>query len=64
MSAVVSDGERQAPGRLRQTHGDALRLVAYTAWGDTMARQIADAGLDGVIVKPASLDRILSAITA
>jgi CheY-like chemotaxis protein len=43
---------------------DHVALVAFTAWGDAVTRQrVRDTGFDEHIIKPASVDLILKAIT-
>jgi len=46
--------------RLRDLLGDAVRLVAYTARSDVTSRELAEAGFDDVLTKPASIDEIAS----
>ncbi|MHA4867660.1 response regulator [Duganella sp. PWIR1] len=42
---------------------DDVALVAFTAWGDVVTRQrVIDTGFDEHIIKPANLERILSAL--
>jgi CheY-like chemotaxis protein len=42
---------------------DDVALVAFTAWGDIVTRQrVIDTGFDEHIIKPANLERILSAL--
>ncbi|WP_373988733.1 response regulator [Duganella sp. BuS-21] len=42
---------------------DEVALVAFTAWGDVVTRQrVIDTGFDDHIIKPANLERILSAL--
>ena len=42
---------------------DDVALIAFTAWGDAATRQrVIATGFDGHIVKPASLDTILSTL--
>jgi CheY-like chemotaxis protein len=42
---------------------DDVALVAFTAWGDIVTRQrVIDTGFDDHIIKPANLERILSAL--
>lgn len=48
--------------RLRQTHGPRLCLIAYTGRSDITPRQLAEAGFDEMLAKPASLDQITEAI--
>jgi CheY-like chemotaxis protein/anti-sigma regulatory factor (Ser/Thr protein kinase) len=45
--------------RLRERHGNALRLVALTGWGqDADRRRSREAGFDAHLVKPVDLERI------
>ncbi len=55
----------QVAGALRALPDfDHVTLIAFTAWGDPVTRQrVRDTGFDGHLVKPASLDNILQAIT-
>jgi DNA-binding response OmpR family regulator len=49
--------------RLRATYARRLRLIAYTAWSDEATRlRAADAGFDGLLVKPASIGELLDAL--
>lgn len=49
---------------LRAGHGDVLRLVAYTGFSGGNIQQRAHAnGFDHVIVKPASIESIVAALT-
>jgi two-component system CheB/CheR fusion protein len=48
--------------RLRDALGSAVHLIAYTARSDVTREQLTDAGFDGLIVKPATLDEILAAL--
>lgn len=48
--------------RLRDFLGGAVRLIAYTARSDVTNAELADAGFDGLIVKPATLDEIVTAL--
>ena len=42
---------------------DNVALIAFTAWGDIVTRQrVIDTGFDAHVIKPANLDRILSAV--
>jgi len=54
----------QVAGALRALPDfDDAALIAFTAWGDPVTRQrVRDTGFDGHVVKPASLDNILTAI--
>jgi CheY-like chemotaxis protein len=54
----------QVAGALRALPDfDHVALIAFTAWGDPVTRQrVRDTGFDGHVVKPASLDNILTAI--
>ena len=54
----------QVAGALRALPDfDHVALIAFTAWGDAVTRQrVRDTGFDGHVVKPASLDNILTAI--
>jgi CheY-like chemotaxis protein len=56
----------QVAGALRALPDfDHVALFAFTAWGDAITRQrVRDTGFDGHIIKPASLDTILSAIVS
>jgi CheY-like chemotaxis protein len=43
---------------------DHVALIAFTAWGDAVTRQrVRDTGFDEHIIKPASVDMILKAVT-
>jgi CheY-like chemotaxis protein len=55
----------QVAGALRALPDfDHVTLIAFTAWGDALTRQrVRDTGFDEHIIKPASLDHILQAIT-
>lgn len=48
--------------RLRDFLGSAVRLIAYTARSDVTREQLAEAGFDSLIVKPATLDEIMAAL--
>ena len=48
--------------RLRDFLGSAVQLIAYTARSDVTREQLAEAGFDGLIVKPATLDEIMTAL--
>jgi DNA-binding response OmpR family regulator len=48
--------------RLREFLGTAVHLIAYTARSDVTREQLAEAGFDGLIVKPATLDEIIAAL--
>jgi DNA-binding response OmpR family regulator len=48
--------------RLRDFLGSAVHLIAYTARSDVTREQLAEAGFDGLIVKPATLDEIMAAL--
>ena len=48
--------------RLRQIHGPRLRLIAYTGRSDVTPEQIAEAGFDEMLAKPASMEQITEAI--
>ena len=48
--------------RLRAIYGNAVRLIALTARSDITPSQLADAGFDGILTKPASIDEISNAI--
>lgn len=42
---------------------DNVALIAFTAWGDVVTRQrVIDTGFDAHVIKPANLDRILTAV--
>jgi CheY-like chemotaxis protein len=42
---------------------DQVALIAFTAWGDVVTRQrVISTGFDEHVIKPANLDRILSAV--
>lgn len=42
---------------------DHVALIAFTAWSDIVTRQrVIDTGFDAHVIKPANLDRILSAV--
>jgi CheY-like chemotaxis protein len=42
---------------------DQVALIAFTAWGDIVTRQrVISTGFDEHLIKPANLDRILSAV--
>ena len=47
--------------RLREFFGNAIHLIAYTA-RDVTQQQLTDAGFDGLIVKPATLDEIMAVL--
>jgi DNA-binding response OmpR family regulator len=48
--------------RLRNFLGSAVHLIAYTARSDVTREQLSEAGFDGLIVKPATLDEIMAAL--
>ena len=48
--------------RLRDFFGSAVRLIALTARSDVTPDQLAAAGFDGLIVKPATLEEIVPAL--
>ena len=48
--------------RLRDFFGSAVRLIALTARSDVTRDQLAAAGFDGLIVKPAMLEEIVAAL--
>ena len=48
--------------RLRQLLAQAVRLIAYTGRSDITTDQLTDAGFDGLLTKPASIDEIADAI--
>jgi DNA-binding response OmpR family regulator len=49
--------------RLRATYGTRVRLVAHTAWSDDETRrEVAEAGFDDMLIKPSSIDNIMSAV--
>ena len=48
--------------RLRDFLGNAVHLIAYTARSDVTREQLSEAGFDGLIVKPATLDEIMAAL--
>jgi DNA-binding response OmpR family regulator len=48
--------------RLRDFLGGAVRLIAYTARSDVTREQLSEAGFDGLIVKPATLDEIMAVL--
>ena len=48
--------------RLREFLGSAVRLIAYTARSDVTHEQLAAAGFDGLITKPATLEEIQAAL--
>jgi CheY-like chemotaxis protein len=48
--------------RLRRMLGSSVRMVAYTARPDITLREATDAGCDEMLVKPVTVDEILSAI--
>ena len=51
--------------RLRAHHGANVRLIAYTGFSKAQVKQRADSnGFDEVIVKPASIERIVAALSA
>jgi CheY-like chemotaxis protein len=42
---------------------DQVALIAFTAWGDVVTRQrVIDTGFDAHVIKPANLERILTAV--
>jgi CheY-like chemotaxis protein len=42
---------------------DQVALIAFTAWGDIVTRQrVIDTGFDAHVIKPANLERILTAV--
>jgi CheY-like chemotaxis protein len=55
----------QVAGALRALPDfDHVALIAFTAWGDPVTRQrVRDTGFDDHIIKPATMDTILKAIT-
>ncbi len=49
--------------RLRKRYGSNLRLIAYTAFGDSRTRErTAECGFDRHLTKPAAVDDLLSAL--
>jgi len=49
--------------KFRERYGSRIRLVAHTAWSDDATRrEVAEAGFDDMLVKPSSIDNIMSAV--
>lgn len=48
--------------QIRDTCGRAVRLIAFTGWAECMTRSVAKTRFDMVLVKPATLEQILSVI--
>lgn len=59
------NGLQLAAALRRQAQFANTRLVAFTAWGDAHMRELTKkAGFDAHLVKPASLEDILNALSA
>jgi CheY-like chemotaxis protein len=48
--------------QIRDTCGRGVRLIAFTGWAECMTRSVAKTRFDMVLVKPATLEQILSVI--
>ena len=48
---------------IRQMHGDAVHLIAYTGYlDDDLVEQLIDAGVEDAILKPAQMPELLAAV--
>ena len=64
LNMPVMDGF-EAARQIRETHGDAVELIAYSAQsGQLIERKIRDAGFNSCLTKPADLERMIDALTA
>lgn len=48
--------------RLREKHGERVRVVACTAYADTLSQRLRDAPFDAVLTKPAPITAIVEAL--
>ena len=48
--------------RLREKHGKRVRVVACTAYADTLGQRLRDAPFDAILTKPAPISAIVEAL--